>query len=90
MLQKQREDLDRVMEENKVLKSRYENVVEVSVHHIEMIVTIYPVSIQTHVLLLFLVHKMCSTICNWIGETDHLRTFIVLRNVNLKNSQSYN
>ena len=29
MLQKQRENLDQVMEENKVLKSRYENVVEV-------------------------------------------------------------
>ena len=30
MLQKQREDLDQVTEENKVLKSRYENAVEVS------------------------------------------------------------
>ena len=29
MLQKQREDLDQVTEENKVLKSRYENAVEV-------------------------------------------------------------
>ena len=29
MLQKQREDLDRAMEENKVLKLRYENAVEV-------------------------------------------------------------
>ena len=34
MLQKQREDLDRVTEENKVLKSRYENAVEVNVHYI--------------------------------------------------------
>ena len=32
MLQKQREDLDQVMEENKVIKSRYENVVEVGQH----------------------------------------------------------
>lgn len=34
MLQKQREDLDRTTEENKVLKSRYENVVEVGGHYV--------------------------------------------------------
>ena len=34
MLQKQREDLDRVTEENRVLKSRYENAIE---HYIEII-----------------------------------------------------
>ena len=37
MLQKQREDLDRVTEENRVLKSRYENAIEVNVHYIEII-----------------------------------------------------
>ena len=30
------EDLDRVTEENKVLKSRYENAIEVNVHYIEI------------------------------------------------------
>ena len=34
MLQKQREDLDRVTEENKVLKSRYENAIEVNMQEI--------------------------------------------------------
>ena len=41
MLQKQREDLDRVTEENKVLKSRYENAVEVNVHYIEIFSSVY-------------------------------------------------
>ena len=41
MLQKQREDLDRVTEENKILKSRYENAIEVNVHYME-ILRIYP------------------------------------------------
>ena len=36
MLQKQREDLDQITEENNVLKSRYENAVEVNVHYIEI------------------------------------------------------
>ena len=50
MLQKQREDLDRVTEENKVLKSRYENAVEVNVHYIEIIISnhMYPVYVHCH------------------------------------------
>ena len=39
MLQKQREDLDRVTEENKILKSRYENAIEVNVHFVEMLIS---------------------------------------------------
>ena len=31
VLQKQREDLDRAVEENKVLKSRYDNILEVGI-----------------------------------------------------------
>ena len=42
MLQKQREDLDRVTEENKVLKSRYENAIEVNVHYVEIIISNLP------------------------------------------------
>ena len=42
MLQKQREDLDRDTEENKVLKSRYENAIEVNVHYIEMLISNLP------------------------------------------------
>ena len=50
MLQKQREDLDRVTEENKVLKSRYENAVEVNVHYIEIYFSV-------HVYM----HTLCDT-----------------------------
>ena len=42
MLQKQREDLDRVTEENKVLKSRYENAIKVNVHYIEYFISNIP------------------------------------------------
>ena len=42
MLQKQREDLDRVTEENKVLKSQYENAFEVNVHYIEYLISNIP------------------------------------------------
>ena len=42
MLQKLREDLDRVTEENKVLKSRYENAIEVNVHYVEIIILNLP------------------------------------------------
>lgn len=51
MLQKQREDLDRVTEENKVLKSRYENAVEVNMHYIEIFTSVHSYLYTPYVIL---------------------------------------